>query len=404
MRVLIIGAGIGGMTLAHGLRRSGVEVAVYERHSASANELAGYGLHVNAFGLDALESCLSEKTWSRFLADSAPASDLVTFHDQNLHQLLQRHGAGGTRRRGVNRTALQALLVDELAAAGVIRFGKTFTRYHILDDVLVAADGPNSRVRGQYLPDVKRQDLGVVAVAARYLLGKEREAGLPPTFLDGSVNNIVPNSAGWIFSAAWRSPEQEHNLHRTDADGDYITWAYADARQNYPADLDQMGQLALRNHVLDRIDRWSPVLRRMVGDSLLETVALMPLKTMPHLDVWPSSQVTLVGDAIHNMTPMAGVGANTALRDAFHLRDALVAAGRDNLPIREAIARYEQEMRAYANPSVAISARNARSAGSDAVLPRVAFRAALRVAEVVPPMKRAMFKAQNAVTTPEEDR
>ncbi|MFJ9351091.1 FAD-dependent monooxygenase [Streptomyces sp. NPDC101237] len=99
--------------------------------------------------------------------------------------------------------------------------------------------------------------------------------------------------------------------------------------------------------------------------------------------------MTLVGDAIHNMTPMAGVGANTALRDAAALRRALARG--DWHRLEQAVAGYEEEMRSYANPAVAASLRNARNAGKGARLPRTAFRTVLRVADRVPPVKRAVF-------------
>jgi 2-polyprenyl-6-methoxyphenol hydroxylase-like FAD-dependent oxidoreductase len=254
MRVLVIGAGIGGLALAHGLRRSGIDAQVFERRAAGGTELAGYGIHINAYGLRALEDCLPEANWQRFLAGSAPAPDVVTFYRPDLVPLLRRPGGPG-RRRGIK---------------------------------------------------------------------------------------------------------------------------------------------ALRDLVLDRIDGWSPTLCRLVRECEIGTLTAMPLRSMPHLDPWEPSPVTLIGDAVHNMTPMAGVGANTALRDADELRRALdtTAAGRTGLI--DAIGGYETAMRAYANPAVAMSAGNARTAGSEARLPRLAFRTALRVAEAVPPMRRAMFRGATA--------
>ncbi|MDT7670996.1 MAG: hypothetical protein QOC74_3779, partial [Pseudonocardiales bacterium] len=121
------------------------------------------------------------------------------------------------------------------------------------------------------------------------------------------------------------------------------------------------------------------------------TVAPVPLRSMPPLHPWPASSVTLLGDAIHNMTPMAGIGANTALRDAGVLRRALIEVAAGRRALLDAVAGYEQEMRGYANRAIGMSLSNAERAASDARLPRLAFRTVLRVAQAVPPLKRAMF-------------
>jgi 2-polyprenyl-6-methoxyphenol hydroxylase-like FAD-dependent oxidoreductase len=394
MRVLVIGAGIGGLTLAHGLRQAGIDVRVYERRDGRRPELAGYGIHLNALSLLALERCLPERNWQRLLADSAPASDAVTFYDQQLGPLLRRGGDPATRRRGVDRVALQALLLDGLT--DIVHFGKKFVDYEAGHDglvcalfedgtsaegeVLVAADGANSRVREVRLPGLERQDLGVLTIAGRFPLSGEPP--LPAAFTDGSVNNVVPDGPGWMFAAAWRMPG-----------ADYVTWAYAGARADFPDDVEHMSGQALQQLVLHRVAGWSSVLRLLVRDCQVDTLTAMPLKSMPQLEPWESDAVTLIGDAVHNMTPMAGIGANTALRDAYGLKRALSAAAAGRIRLKAAISLYESEMRAYANPAVALSVRNARTAGSDARLARVAFRTALRVAEALPPVKRAMFRA-----------
>jgi 2-polyprenyl-6-methoxyphenol hydroxylase-like FAD-dependent oxidoreductase len=65
---------------------------------------------------------------------------------------------------------------------------------------------------------------------------------------------------------------------------------------------------------------------------------------------WPNdSRVTLIGDAVHAMTPAGGNGANTAVRDSALLGRLLVEAGgyKDGLT-----AAYEKEMRVYATAAV----------------------------------------------------
>ena len=104
------------------------------------------------------------------------------------------------------------------------------------------------------------------------------------------------------------------------------------------------------------------------------------------MTAWPTGPVTLLGDAIHNMTPMAGIGANTALRDADLLRRNLIAAGPD---VTAAVADYERRMLDYGFAAVARSLRNTRFAASGH---RVA-RGLLRAVNLVPPLKRRMLES-----------
>jgi 2-polyprenyl-6-methoxyphenol hydroxylase-like FAD-dependent oxidoreductase len=409
MKILIVGAGLGGLCLAHGLLRGGHQVQVLERRSGPEGQPASYGIHLNADGLRALHACLPADNWRQLVATSVTAPDIVRFHDRHLDVLAVRDGdsqqdAGDpvTRRRAVRRDDLRDALLLGLNArttlpADIIRWGARLSRYeehadgtvtaHCVDgarytaDLIVGADGSNSVVRTQRLPHLHREDLAIVNIAGRVPLTPETTAHLPATLIDGAVNNIVPAGPGWMFVSTWPASH--------DRDDRFAVWAWAAARDSYPADLDTLTPAALTGHVAERITRWAPALRFLVDHTDPSTVTTVGLRTMPTLPAWQPSGVTLLGDAIHNMTPMAGIGANTALRDADELRRRLLAPGDADLVAR--VGAYENAMRGYANHALALSTRNARNAAATARLPRLAFRTVLRIAEAIPPVKRQLF-------------
>lgn len=98
-------------------------------------------------------------------------------------------------------------------------------------------------------------------------------------------------------------------------------------------------------------DRLRPIFEEQIDD---EAVYLKMSTSSPDgVPEWDSEpRVTLIGDAVHAMTPAGGVGANTALRDAALLGRLLAEGGgwHDGLT-----ASYEREMRPYASANVKAS-------------------------------------------------
>jgi 2-polyprenyl-6-methoxyphenol hydroxylase-like FAD-dependent oxidoreductase len=73
---------------------------------------------------------------------------------------------------------------------------------------------------------------------------------------------------------------------------------------------------------------------------------------------WPPSRVTVLGDAIHAMSPARGSGANTALQDAAllcRLTAPAVGDAHSDGDLVAAIGEYEEQMREYGYAAVAAS-------------------------------------------------
>jgi 2-polyprenyl-6-methoxyphenol hydroxylase-like FAD-dependent oxidoreductase len=79
--VVIIGAGVGGLCLAQGLRQAGVPVQVYERDQAPDARLQGYRLNIEPVGSRALHDCLPGQLWQLLVAtagDPGPGMGVFT--------------------------------------------------------------------------------------------------------------------------------------------------------------------------------------------------------------------------------------------------------------------------------------------------------------------------------------
>jgi 2-polyprenyl-6-methoxyphenol hydroxylase-like FAD-dependent oxidoreductase len=88
LKVLIIGAGTGGLCLAQGLKRDGVAVEVFERDATPSVQAQGYRLSISATGSRALQACLPDTVFERLTQNSAQPSEAVTFLDHRLNRLL----------------------------------------------------------------------------------------------------------------------------------------------------------------------------------------------------------------------------------------------------------------------------------------------------------------------------
>jgi len=88
LRVRIIGAGTGGLCLAHGLRSDGIDVELFERDLAPTDRQQGYRLSINATGRRALRAWLPERHFEKLVANCAKPSESVSFLDHHLNRLL----------------------------------------------------------------------------------------------------------------------------------------------------------------------------------------------------------------------------------------------------------------------------------------------------------------------------
>lgn len=404
MRVLIIGAGTGGLCLAHGLKKNGVDVALFERDRTPRSMLIGYRVGISPDGSKALHSCLPPEVFAEFVRTTARPVTLINMRTEKYRKLLVAElppAVDETRsEKSVSRIAMRTALLNGLE--DVVRFDKAFTHYTQNDDgtvtaffadgtsetgdVLVGADGAQSKVRKQRLPHAKVVDTGITSIAGKLKMTPETLALLPPDS-DPAVTLLYGPKGAFVI------------LHVMHFDGggvedDYIMWGYAIAHDKLP-DLRGMDGEQLKQVVLDQTPNYHPNLRELFRRADPETVFEIRIRTSEPLEPWEPGNVTMIGDSVHLMTPGRGIGANTALRDAELLCRKLTEAARGRDLLR-AISEYEREMVEYGFRAVLASREqmDARGPVHKPVIGRVVlalFRTFLRVTNAVPPLKRRMM-------------
>lgn len=437
MKVIIIGAGTGGMCLAHGLRRAGFEVAVHERDRTRTSGLHGYRVGISPNGARALQACLDPELFATFVATTAAPYDSMSMLTERYRTLIRISMAElphtgddrpQDREHNVSRMTLRQVLFTGMD--DVITFDRCFSHYeqhddgrvtaHFADgstdtgDLLVGADGASSRVRRQYLPHATHTETGLVAIGGKTLLTARTEALLPETVRHGFAMYFDRRGQFGITHPVrmpWGADDRpragigasERELVgrwpglRFDNTTDYISWAITTSRTVAPADvLDRTGADALAL-AAELSAGWDPRWLDLLAVADPGSTVTLSIRTSDPVPAWAPSAVTMVGDAIHTMTPGRGAGANTALRDARELRDRLIRVRDGETTLLDAVGDYEDLMRRYSSLAVRESLEFMNDNGTArrpvvGPLSVAAQRATLRVVDRIPAAKRRMAR------------
>ncbi|MFI9245280.1 FAD-dependent oxidoreductase [Streptomyces sp. NPDC053086] len=349
--VAIVGAGLGGLTLARVLHVHGIEAALFEREASPDTRAQGGMLDIH--GDSGQEALRAARLHEEFLARVHAGGQAVRVLDREGTVRFARSDDGGGDRPEIDRGELRRLLLGSLPA-GTVRWGARITDARPLDggrhrvtladgtgfttDVLVGADGAWSRVRPL-----------VSAARPAYTGMSFVEADLTAADVRHPVSAEVVGS-GMLFALG---PGRGFLAHR-ETDGSLHVYTAVAAPEDWLDGIDFTDTEAAGAAVLKEFDGWDERLRALVADA---DGALVPrrIHALPVGHRWDRVPgVTLLGDAAHLMSPFAGEGANLALLDGAELGLALAGHPGDT---EAALAAYEARMFPRAEASAADSAR-----------------------------------------------
>ena len=348
MRILIAGAGIGGLTAALALLRNGIDVEVYEQASELKEVGAGVQLAANgtrvlhALGVgDELKalSCEAQgkeirhwqtgETWKLF--DLGPASierygfPYFTVYRPDLLDVLAR-AVRSAKRDAIHLGARCAGLTQDDAGV-TLQLENAAT---VRGDALIGADGVHSRIRQALLGPDRSEFTGTIAwrgVVPMERLPKHMARMVGSNWVGPGGHIVhyplragkVMNFVGVLERSDWRIESWTARGTQEELAADYRGW-----HEDIQAFI----------HAIDTPYKWALMVRAP-------------------LERWTSRRVSLLGDAAHSMLPFLAQGAVMAIEDGFVLGRALA-----KYQVEEALQHYETARRERTRRTVEGSAAN----------------------------------------------
>ena len=335
--VAIIGAGLGGLTLARALHVHGIAATVYEAE-ASANARAQGGMldiHENN-GQLALKAA---GLFDQFLEIIHAGGQATRVLDKHGHVLFEDHDDGTGGRPEVPRGELRRILLDSLPA-NTVRWGHKLTAVSplgdgrhtltfangstVTTDLLVGADGAWSKVR-PLLSAAKPVYVGTSFIETYLFDSDTRHKASAEAVGSGALFALAPGKG----IAAHREPH-----------GVLHTYVQLNKPKDWIDGIDFSDSAAALARVAKEFDDWAPALTALITDGETDPVP-RPIHALPAEHRWDRVPgVTLLGDAAHLMSP-SGEGANLAMFDGAELGKAIAANPGD---VEAALVAYEKDL------------------------------------------------------------
>ena len=319
MHILIVGAGIGGLTAALALLRDGHEVEIYEQAPRLAE--LGAGVQISANGARVLFALGLEEAMRRVW--SVPAAKEIRLWNSGETWKLFDLGAESVARYGapyfmIHRADLHGVLIDAVRtlAPDAIRLdaqcigfdddGGAVTLHlangeRVSGDALIGADGVHSRIRNRLVGDDKPEFTG--CMAWRGLVPVEKL----PSHMRRNVGVNWVGPGGHVINYLLRRGEIFNFVGVVERDWRVESWTEKGTHEECAADFAGWNgdiHAIIRN--IEQPYKWA-----LLGRT--------PLRRFSH------GRATLLGDAAHPTLPMLAQGANMAIEDGMVLARSLSA-------------------------------------------------------------------------------
>ena len=346
MKIIIAGAGIGGLTAAMCLHRAGHDVQVYE--AVSEMRPLGVGINIQAGAVRILCSLGLEPALAATAIETRELR-YASRHGQTIWADPRgRHAGLPWPQFSIHRGELQMILVHaarEMLGADRIRMGRRIARFaqhhdkvsaqfvdrdgmpveNVEADILIGADGIHSAVRAHYYPDEGPPKWQGILMWRGVTVGKP--------FLGG--NTMV--QAGHHNQKFVCYPISRAHADRGEA---LINWIcdlhMGDGALPSREDWNKPGRL---EDFLPRFADWNfgwldvpEVIRNA------HTILEFPMVDRDPLPRWSHGRITLLGDAAHPMYPIGSNGASQAILDGEAIMQELAVGDDPEL----ALKRYEE--------------------------------------------------------------
>ena len=343
-RFAVIGAGLGGATVAAWLQREGFAVKVYEQ--ARTFERVGAGIHVSANVLKVLRWLDAESGLSKI----GIHPDTFTSRKWDTGEVLFELplGATGEEQYGasyitVHRHDLHAAILGKVQP-GTVHFDKRLTALEPGDDavrlvfgdgsvveadVVIGADGVNSKVREKIVGAGKSRFTGAVAHRAIY----------PSALLGIDVRNCTK----------WWGPESHILIYYIEQSRNEI-YLVTSAKGEWHSQASW--EFCTRDEVANAFKGFHPEVRKVIETA--PELTKWPILDIEPIDRWSRGRLVLLGDACHAMMPYMASGAAMAIEDAAVLARCLLQSDDHS----EAFALYRATRQSRISKVQRISAEN----------------------------------------------